>query len=78
MIFTIYSKAGCPYCDKIKQVMELAELNYTIYELDLDFSRKQFYAEFGEDATFPQVIMGDLRLGGCTDAIAYLKENKVI
>jgi len=58
--------------------MELAELNHTVYELDVDFSRKQFYAEFGESATFPQVIMGDLRLGGCTDAIAYLKENNVI
>ena len=31
MKFTIYSKDGCPYCTKVEQVLQLAELQYVIY-----------------------------------------------
>lgn len=47
MNFTVYSKAGCPYCDKIKRVLSLAELNFTVQELGVDFDREEFYAQFG-------------------------------
>ena len=40
-----------------------------------DFTKEQFYQEFGEGSTFPQIIMNDQRLGGCSDTIKYLKEN---
>ena len=77
--FTVYSKNGCPYCSKIKHVMELANLEHVIYTLDEDFSRDQFYAEFGEGSTFPQVILNDeTHLGGCTDTVRYLKEQNIV
>ena len=79
MKYTIYSKLGCPYCDKIKQVMELANLEHVVYTLDEDFTRRQFYAEFGEGSTFPQVLLNDTtHLGGCTETVKYLKEQNVI
>ena len=34
MKFTVYSKNGCPYCDKVKQVLELSKLEHVIYKLD--------------------------------------------
>lgn len=77
-MFTIYSRSGCPYCEKIKTVMDLADLKHTIYNLGVDFTREEFYAEFGEGSTFPQVVYNDKRLGGCTDTVAYLQENKII
>lgn len=78
MNFTIYSKEGCPYCNKIKQVMDLTNQTYVIYSLDENFTREEFYAEFGEGSTFPQIICDDLKLGGCSDTIKFLQEQKIV
>jgi glutaredoxin len=79
MKFTVYSKNGCPYCDKIKQVLNLSGLEHTVYTLDENFTRDQFYAEFGPGSTFPQVILNDQEhLGGCTDTVQYLKEQNLV
>jgi glutaredoxin len=79
MKFTIYSKDGCPYCDKIKQVMELANLEHVIYKLDFDFTREEFYDQFEWGSTFPQVVLNDeTNLGGCTDTVKYLQEQKLV
>ena len=79
MKFTVYSKDGCPYCTKIQQVLELAELQHVIYKLNRDFTREEFYAEFGQGSTFPQVILNDQeKLGGCTETVKYLKEQNLV
>ena len=78
MKFTVYSKVGCPYCTKVQQVLELTELPYVTYKLNADFSREEFYAEFGQGSTFPQVIVDDKHIGGCTDTVKYLKEQNLV
>ena len=79
MKFTVYSKDGCLYCSKIKQVLELANLEHVVYNLGEHFERDGFYAEFGEGSTFPQVILNDqTHLGGCTDTVQYLKEQNLV
>jgi glutaredoxin len=76
--FTIYSKTGCPYCEKIKAIMHSYNFEHVVYNLDEDFTRQQFIDEFGLGSTFPQVILNDKRLGGCVDTVKYLKENKLV
>lgn len=78
MNIIVYSRSGCPYCDKIKSVFEQRNIDYTLYELDTDFVRDEFYEEFGVGATFPQVVLDGNKLGGCTDAVKYMVENKFI
>ena len=78
MKFTIYSKPDCPYCYKVKTVLELCGKDFVVYTLDEQFTREEFYAEFGEGSTFPQVVMDNQHLGGCTDTLQYLKEMSVI
>ena len=78
MKFTVYSKEGCPYCDKVKQVLELTKQSFVVYTLEEDFTKKQFYAEFGEGSTFPQVICDDKKLGGSVETIKFLKENQIV
>lgn len=78
MKFTVYSKDGCPYCEKIKQVLSLSGLDYVVYNLGENFSREEFYSEFGRGSTFPQVIMNEKHLGGCIDTVKYLKENGIV
>ena len=78
MNFTIFSKEGCPYCDKIKEVLELTESKYVVYTLDTHFDKKSFYGEFGEGSTFPQVVCDGNKLGGSSETIKFLQENKII
>jgi glutaredoxin len=79
MKFTVYSKDGCPYCNKIEQVLQLSNLEHVVYKLGMDFDRDGFYAEFGEGSTFPQVVLNDQEhLGGCTDTVQYLKEQNLV
>lgn len=79
MKFTVYSKDGCPYCHKIKEVLTLSNLENKVYTLDEDFTREQFYSQFGYGSTFPQVVLNDEQnLGGCTDTIMYLREQNII
>lgn len=78
MNFTIYSKDNCPYCHKIKQVLDLTGNSYLVYNLDEHFNREEFYQKFGEGSTFPQVLFNDKKLGGCSDTIKFLKENNIV
>lgn len=78
MNFTVYSKNDCPYCYKIKQVLELTGNNFVVYTLGEDFTKDEFYSEFGEGSTFPQVIVNDTHVGGCVDTIKFLQEKKIV
>ena len=57
MNFTGYSKLGCGHCEKVISVLQLAELNFVEYKLDDDIDKKEFYSQFGEGSTFPQVTV---------------------
>ena len=78
MNFTIFSKEGCPYCDKVKQVLEFTERKLVVYTLGKQFDKDAFYGEFGEGSTFPQVVCNGNKLGGCVDTIKYLQEQKIL
>ena len=75
--FTVYSKDGCPYCKQIVQVLGLSELQYVEYKLERDFTREAFYGQFGEGATFPQVVLNNENLGGCQESIKYKQEQEI-
>ena len=78
MNFAVYTKDGCPYCDKVKQVLELTGSRFVVYNLGEHFEKKEFYGEFGEGSTFPQVVVDGNKLGGCVDTIQFLKEKRVV
>jgi glutaredoxin len=78
MNFAVYSKQDCPYCYKVKKVLELTGNNFVVYNLGEDFTKEEFYSEFGEGSTFPQVICDDQKLGGCTDTVKFLKEQQIV
>jgi len=77
MNFAVYTKDGCPHCDKIKQVMDLTKLSYVVYNLNEHFDKKSFIDEFGQGSTFPQVVVDGKKLGGCSDTIEFLRENEI-
>ena len=78
MTFTVYSKDGCPYCSKVQQVLQLAELKHVVYKLNIDYTRQEFYHKFGVGSTFPQVVLNNEHIGGCMETVKYLRENKLV
>jgi glutaredoxin 3 len=78
MNFTVYTRTGCPYCTQIKQVLQGKGYSFTEKQLNRDFTREQFYSQFGGGSTFPQVLLDSKRLGGCTESVRYLRENNLI
>ena len=78
MIFNVYSKDGCPYCDKVSQVLQLAEVKHVIYKLNRAFTREQFYDKFGKGSTFPRVVKDNELIGGCMETVKYLREQKLV
>ena len=76
--FEVYSKIGCPYCTKIISALELAEVYFVELKLGRDFEKDEFYTKFGQGSTFPQVTVNDVQLGGCSETVKYLRENKLV
>lgn len=78
MQVTIYSKEDCPYCEKIKTVFNLLNVDFIEYTLGDDFTRENFISEFGENSTFPRVVIDGKLTGGSSETIAYLKEQNLL
>ena len=78
MNFTIYSKDGCKFCIKAKQLLEFTKQNFVVYDLDKHFTKDQFQEEFGVGKGFPQVTVNGTKLGGCMETLQYLQEKKLI
>ena len=76
--FAVYSKDGCPYCEKVQEVLKLAGLNFVTYKLGKNFDKEGFYSEFGEGATFPQVVLNGKKLCGCYKTVKYLQEKQLV
>lgn len=84
--YFIYTKDGCSYCDKVKQLIsETTRGTHIGYEIVncqtyLDTNRHQFI-EFAYELThrkkitFPMVFLNGDFIGGCDDTIKYLEFN---
>ena len=48
------------------------------YILGIDFSDRQFRAEFGSEATYPQVTIGSKHIGTMKEALQYLDKQGVL
>ena len=74
----LWSKDNCQWCERVRQLFTHCKIDYLEYKLDKDFTRKQFYEEFEEGATFPQVQLDNKHIGGCKDTLHYLQEKNLI
>ena len=76
--FAVYTKIGCLYCTKVIAAFGLAEQQFVEYKLGRDFTREEFYEEFGKGSTFPRVVLNDDLIGGCQETVKYLRENNLV
>ena len=74
----LYSKDNCQWCDRVKSLFDSVEISYLEYKYEQHFTKEQFYAEFGKEATFPQVSIDGYHVGGCKDTLQYLQRHKLL
>ena len=64
--------------DKIKKLYEMKGWKFQEQKLDVNFTRPQFWEEFGRSATFPQLIVDGKRTGGCNETITQFRSQGLL
>jgi glutaredoxin 3 len=68
---TIYTKPYCPYCVRALSLLEQKGIAFTEIEAAFDPEKRQeMIRRAGGRATFPQIFVGDLHIGGCDEMMA--------
>ena len=70
----IYSN-GSQECERAKMVLEACGQEVREFLLGVDFSDKQFRAEFGSEAEYPQVAIGLNHRGTLKETLKYMSEK---
>jgi len=74
----LYSKENCLECERARMLLNSVNVSYLEYNLSKDFNEKQFYSEFGKNATFPQIAIDYRHIGSLKETLQYLKEQSII
>ena len=69
---------GSQECERIRMLLKSLGGEYLEYELGVDFSDRQFRAEFGKDAVYPQITINHEHIGSLKETLQYFKEINVI
>ena len=64
--------------ERIRQLLLSLGGEYHEYLVGADFSDRQFRAEFGSEAEYPQVNIGDKHIGGLKETLHYLQDQGLI
>tara|TARA_R100000995_G_scaffold69490_1_gene38057 strand:- start:1432 stop:1668 length:237 start_codon:yes stop_codon:yes gene_type:complete len=62
-------------CERAKQLLESLGQNIREFLLDVDFTDKQFRAEFGQAAEYPQISVGLNHRGSLKETLNFLKKE---
>ena len=68
---TVFSRKGCPYCAKAKDLLRAAGIEFEELVLNKDYTDRTLRAVTGR-TTFPQVFIGGKHIGGSDELEAWL------
>ena len=64
-------------CERAMMLLSNVKEDFHEYVLDQDFTDKQFHAEFGEEAQYPQISIGLKHRGGLKETLQFMKDNNI-
>ena len=70
----IYSN-GSQECERMSMLLKTLGGEFHEYLVDCNFSERQFRMEFGGEATYPQVSIGNKHIGGMKEALQYMNDR---
>jgi glutaredoxin 3 len=75
---TIYTKPYCPYCVRALDLLEKKGVAFTEIEAAFDPEKRQeMVRRAGGRATFPQIFVGEVHIGGCDEMVALERAGKL-
>lgn len=81
-MITVYSKPACTFCDQAKALLESKGLEFKVINLDVGqprqegaeyVTRDQLLAKIPTARTMPQIMDGDVHVGGFTELKQHLE-----
>ena len=76
-ITVIYTNGG-QESERVKQLLQSLGGEYHEYLLGVHFSDRQFRAEFGSEAEYPQVSIDNVHIGGLKDTLRHFQDMELI
>ncbi len=73
----IYSN-GSQECERAKMLLNSLNEDTKEFLLGVDFSDRQFRAEFGSEAEYPQIAIGLKHRGTLKETLQYLQKKEVL
>lgn len=71
----IYTRSGCGFCDKAKQLLTTTGIPYIENRLDVDFTRDTLVEKYSTAKTYPVIVVDGFYIGGFTELSALLEER---
>jgi glutaredoxin 3 len=74
----IYTRPGCGYCSAAKSLLTRKKAAFTEHDAGVDPAlRQEMWDRVGAGATFPQIFIGEIHVGGCDELYALDREGKL-
>ena len=74
MAAVIYSN-GSQECERMTQLLKSLGGEFLEYRLNEHFTQRAFEAEFGKEATYPQISIGAKHVGNIKETLHYMSEK---
>ena len=75
---TIYTKMGCGFCHRAKQLLNAKGVDYTEHDITMGGAeRDEMLARAPMARTVPQIFIGDTHVGGSDDLTALDRAGKL-
>ena len=74
MLAIIYSD-GSQESERVVSLVTSLHADISVYRLNQHFTERAFKAEFGEDATYPQVAIGAKHIGNLKETLQHLQKQ---
>ncbi|KAJ3694281.1 hypothetical protein LUZ60_009761 [Juncus effusus] len=77
----VFSKTYCPYCKRVKQLLNQLGAQYKTVELDVEgdgAETQNALAKWTGQRSVPNVFIGGKYIGGCDDTMAKHTEGKLV
>ncbi len=75
MLYEIYTKDDCPYCQMAKAALQSINVSFSEQKLHRDFTREQIREKFPMAKTFPIIVLDGFVLGGYTEFKEHLDQQ---
>ena len=74
----IYTRPGCGYCSAAKSLLTRKKAAFTEFDVAVDAAIRQvMWDRAGVGATFPQIFIDGIHIGGCDELYALDREGKL-